>query len=75
MERSYGFPSNYFQNKYLLIAHLRDFYYKFDATYDPVVRKSKGMQKSPEFDAKYGPIVTKSKSMQKVQNLTQNMTL
>ena len=28
MERSYGFPSNYFQNKYLLIAHLRELYYK-----------------------------------------------
>jgi hypothetical protein len=27
MERSYGFPSNYFQNKHL-IAHLRDLYYK-----------------------------------------------
>ena len=33
---------------------------KFDATYDPVVRKkSKGMQKSPEFDATYDPIFTK----------------
>ena len=31
---------------------------KFDATYDPVVRKSKGMLKTPEFDASYEPIVT-----------------
>ena len=33
----------------------------FDATYDPKVTKSKGMQKTPEFDATYDPIVTESK--------------
>ena len=36
MERSYGFPSNYFQNKHLLIPHLRDLYYK--AYSEPVLR-------------------------------------
>ena len=43
----------------------------FDATYDPKVTKSKGMQKTPEFDASYDPIVTESKGMLKLQNLTQ----
>ena len=37
----------------------------FDATYDPIVTKSKGMQKTPEFDASYDPIVIKSKGMLK----------
>ena len=32
----------------------------FDATYDPKVTKSKGMQKTPEFDASYDPKVIKS---------------
>ena len=44
---------------------------EFDASYDPVVTESKGMQKSPEFDASYDPIVTESKGMLKLQNLTQ----
>ena len=36
MEQSYGFPSKYFQNKHILIAHLRDLYYKgLDPTYYP----------------------------------------
>ena len=29
----------------------------FDATYIPIVTKSKGMQKTPEFDASYDPTV------------------
>ena len=33
----------------------------FDATYDPIVIKSKGMLKSTDFDATYDSIVTKSK--------------
>jgi len=37
---------------------------EFDATYDPVVRKSKCMQKRPEFDATCDPKVNKSKGMQ-----------
>ena len=31
---------------------------EFDASYDPVITESKGMQKTPEFDASYDPIVT-----------------
>jgi hypothetical protein len=34
---------------------------EFDATYDPVVRKSKGMQKTLEFDLTYVPIVMNPK--------------
>jgi hypothetical protein len=60
MEQSYGFPSNYFQNKHPLW---------------PAVTKSKGKQKSPEFDTKYDPVVRKSKGMQKSPELTQHMTL
>ena len=62
MERSYGFPTNYFQNKYLLIAQKT---LEFDASYDLIVTESKGMQKTPEFDASYDPIVTESKGMLK----------
>ena len=34
---------------------------ELDAPYDPVVRKSKGMQKNPEFDTTYDPIVSNQK--------------
>ena len=47
---------------------------EFDASYDPIVTESKGMQKTPEFDAKYDLVVTESNGMQKTP-LTQNMTL
>jgi hypothetical protein len=55
MERSYGFPSNYFQNKHLLIAHLGDLYYK------GLPNKSKGMLKTPEFHETHVPIVMNQK--------------
>jgi hypothetical protein len=69
MERSYGFPSNYFQNKHLLIPHLGDLYYK------GLPNKSKGMLKTPEFHASYDTIGTESKDMLKLQNFRQHMTL
>ena len=43
----------------------------FDATYDFIVTKSKGMQKTPEFDTPYDPIVIKSKGMLNLQILMQ----
>ena len=38
---------------------------EFDASYDPIVTESKGMQKTPVFDTSYDPIGTKSKGMLK----------
>ena len=46
---------------------------EFDASYDPIVTKSKGMQKSPEFDATISIIVTKSKGMQKKSKIWHNI--
>ena len=48
---------------------------EFDTTYDPVVRKSKGMQKTQEFDASYDPIVAQSKGMLKTPELVKDSAL
>ena len=61
MERSYEFPSNYFKNKYLLIGHLWELYYKgLDANTLPVLRTlflTKSEAKTPEFDANTEPVL------------------
>ena len=76
MERSYGFPSNYFQNTICIKNLCMQKTPEFDASYAPLVTDSKGMLKTPEFDATYDPIVTISKGMKKnLQNLTHHMTL
>ena len=70
------FLQTIFKTNIFLSCILEIYIIMFDATYDPVVRNSKGMQKTPEFDATYDPIVTKSKGMQnKLQNFMQHMTL
>ena len=77
MEWSYGFPSNYFQNKHLLIANLRDLYYKgldvppsiplitWDFSSKPYMMKNLGWPYSNQI----------KRYAKKLQNLMQNMTL
>jgi hypothetical protein len=82
MERSYGYLSNFFQNKHFFITHIRDLHYKGLDVPSSIPRLFiTPLYDVTKFMAKYYPIVGKPYSMPIISRLKyspdlwQNITL